>query len=128
MTKESIERLLPENLVYLCSIIGTDNVINLVEARGGTRINIPRHPLEKHWLADHIGFEALKKLCDVFGGDYFEVAKCSKLLAYKKAQSIVNDHNNGMSNSELAIKYDCTERGIRKARRRIVELVPRLHQ
>jgi Mor family transcriptional regulator len=70
-------------------------------------------------LNDIIGFEAFKCLCLRYGSTKLEIARCAKLLKAVKHQTIVKEFNSGMTNAQLARKYQTDERSIRRIKNKL---------
>ena len=57
---------LPELLAEIEGIVGRDAAIKLSDACGGTRIYMPAHVPDEHWLTETIGIDAARKLAKHF--------------------------------------------------------------
>jgi hypothetical protein len=118
---EIILSLLPASVVELIDLIGFENTFKLVNLYGGTHLDIPRRAREQHCLNDIIGFEAFKCLCLRYGSTKLEIVRCVKFLKSVKHKAIVQEFNSGMTNAQLARKYQTDERMIRRIKRKIYE-------
>lgn len=118
---------LPGRVAELADVVGLRAALILVELRGGTRLAVPKKPAPGHWLVEHIGVEALDKLCRYYGGETIEIDRCAAALRAGLEANILRDYENGASNSQLARRYNYTERGIRKLRRRLERREPSLN-
>jgi len=119
--------LLPSRIADLVEVIGLKAALKIVELRGGIRLCVPKKATPDHWLAEHIGIEALTQLCKIYGGEIIEIDRCAAALRAVFEASIVREHDAGASNSELARRHGYTERGIRKLRRRVESRAPSLN-
>jgi len=117
-------KLLTSRTQQLVEIIGLSAALKLVEIRGGIRLSVPTRVKPEHWLVQHIGLEALKKLVDYYKGEEIEIDRCVKALSAIKEQQIIQESSQGTSNAQLARKYGYTERGMRKLRRRVEKTEP----
>jgi Mor family transcriptional regulator len=119
--------LLPSRIADLVDVIGLKAALVIVELRGGIRLTVPKKAAPEHWLAEHIGLDALAKLSKVYGGETIEIDRCAAAIRAVYEARIVREHDSGSSNSDLARRYGYTERGIRKLRRRVQGRVPSLN-
>lgn len=113
------EHHLPASVRELVEVIGLAAALAIVEARGGVRLSVPTKATAEHWLAELIGLEALEALVAVYAREEIEVPRCAAALRTLQERRIVAEFERGASNAELARKYQYTERGIRKLRRRV---------
>lgn len=113
------EHHLPASVRELVEVIGLAAALAIVEARGGVRLSVPTKATAEHWLAELIGLEALEALVAVYAREEIEVPRCAAALRALRERRIVAEFESGASNAELARKYQYTERGIRKLRRRV---------
>jgi len=116
--------LLPSRIADLVDVVGPKAALTIVELRGGARLYVPSKATAEHWLAEHIGIEALQQLSKIYGGEWMEVDRCAALLRAAFEAKVVAEFDRGASNCELALRYGYTERGIRKLRRRVEEREP----
>jgi hypothetical protein len=119
--------LLPGRVADLVEVIGLKAALVIVELRGGIRLTVPKKATPDHWLVEHIGQEALTALSKVYGGETIEIDRCAAAIRAVFETRIVREHDSGASNSELALRYGYTERGIRKLRRRVQGRAPSLN-
>ncbi len=120
LNSETLEQtLLPSRTQELVKVIGIQAALKLVEIRGGIRLSVPTRAKPEHWLVAEIGLEALQSLVGYYQGEEIEIDRCVKALRAIKEQAILEDFQQGLSNTKLARKYAYTERGIRKLRRRV---------
>lgn len=110
---------LPASVQDLVDVIGLPAALAIVEARGGVRLSVPAQATADHWLAELIGLPALEALVAVYAREEIEVPRCAAALRALREREIVAEYERGASNAELARKYQYTERGIRKLRRRV---------
>jgi hypothetical protein len=114
--------LLPGRTQELVSVTGITAALVIVELRGGIRLSVPVKANPDHWLVPHIGLNALQALVDYYRGEEIEIDRCVRALAAIKEQAILDESTGGTSNTQLAVKYGYTERGMRKLRRRVEKL------
>jgi hypothetical protein len=110
---------LPDSLRFLSIVISPVSVAALVNARGGTRIAVPKRADAGHWLCDLVGLDDYTKLCAHFGGCTLDLPRCVGLSQLVDDLAILADKRSGLTLTELALKYTMTERGVSKALRRI---------
>lgn len=121
---EHLLDILPETMLELIDIAGMSKAIKLVQLRGGTRLIVPQRGhsdafLQKHWFAQATSVQALKELIDIAPGEVIDIPRCQSILQALKEQAIFHAAKNGATESQLAIKYGMTERGIRKLKKRV---------
>ncbi len=109
---------LPASLAEMAEIIGLEAVITLVELRGGITLCVPVRAREDHWLVPHIGFDALQRLVDHYGGEEIEIPRCAAAVRAEMDAEILAKWRAGTSQSALARMYHITERAVRKKIRR----------
>lgn len=106
---------LPERGRAIAELIGMPATLKLVERYGGVRIYVPQTVPPAHPLVDLLGRDAAERLACAFGGDeHFDVPRC--VLAARRVRDtvLVADFLSGLSHRQLALKYQLTERGVRK--------------
>lgn len=94
--------------------IGGEATAKLVAQYGGTRLYIPYKLKLDHPLRQLLGQEISQQLCSEFGGMTVEVSRAVMLQIGQRNKLILADRAAGMSKSQLARKYQLTERTIRK--------------
>ncbi|WP_375292320.1 hypothetical protein [Sphingomonas melonis] len=97
------ERLTAE----LLEVLGEDDLFLLVEAFGGTRLNIPSNIRPKNEIALSIGFEAAERMSARFAPAVLRVPLCRELRAVRYRQM-------GRSNAAIARLLGITEGGVDK--------------
>jgi len=80
---------------------------------GGTRLYIADSERSRQRLAVIIGETLAEKMIAQYKGQSLNLPRLSTLEIEKRKQAILADHQNGMSNRDLAMKYEMTERHIR---------------
>lgn len=112
----------PESVQYLITVIGLHSALILVKNKGGAHIEIPKRARERHWLADLIGMDDFNKLALAYGSTMLEIPRCANLLRLARNIKMLQDKRAGATNSQLALKFQMTERRIRSTLR-IIEKV-----
>lgn len=115
MLDDTLTELLPESIKLLVELIGLAPTLKLVQKYGGTAIWIPKQAKPEHGLAHLIGFDAFKTLCAYAGDTALEIALCRKALVALRHREIINASQTH-SDRQLALKYQTTERHIRRIR------------
>lgn len=106
---------LPERARAIAELIGMPATLKLVERFGGVRIYVPQTVPPSHALVDLLGRDAADRLAIAFGGDeHFDIPRCTLAARRVRDAQLVADFLGGMSHRLLAIKYQLTERGVRK--------------
>ncbi len=104
---------LSPRLRELVEIIGLPAAVKLIEARGGTRLYVPRKAEEDRLLVRLIGRPAAAKLMRRYGGDVIELDRGVRGLRAVRNRAIIaeSEHRSAM---QLALKYQLTERQVWK--------------
>jgi|GEM_PF-1853085 len=118
MSDRQIIAALPESMRDLVAVIGLPAVAVLVRLRGGIRLCVPVAASDDHWLAQEIGVDAMTALCQHYGGEEIQVARCRDLVNLMTRQAMREDARGGLSNARLARKYGYTERWITALRKK----------
>lgn len=118
-TVEQLPGYLPDSIHELLTVISAASVAALIKARPGTRVQVPKTPSNKHWLVALIGMDDLTKLCARYCGTAIDIPRCVQVITAAQDSRILADRRGGLSLTQLALKYQMTERGISKALRRI---------
>lgn len=106
---------LPERARAIAELIGMPATLKLVERFGGVRIYVPQTVPPSHALVDLLGRDAADRLAIAFGGDeHFDIPRCTLAARRVRDAQLVEDFLGSMSHRLLAIKYQLTERGVRK--------------
>ncbi len=106
------ENIIPDSLREIVEVIGQPGAIKLIEKCGGTRMFIPKRLGAQHKLANLLGFEQAKRLSHHFGGETISIARGSSLLRRQRNLQIIRAYDNGTPASQLALRYQLTERQI----------------
>lgn len=104
---------LPPRLAHLVSIIGLAATLRLIEARGGTRLYVPKRPDEDRLLVKLIGRPAAARLVRAYPGESLELDRGVRALRAVRDRALADDFET-LSASKLALKYQLTERGVWK--------------
>lgn len=93
------------DVARLVRLIGPEATFELLEAKGGITIYIPRQACQGMQLEEIIGDTAARKLIEAFGGLYYRVPleRQWRILVYRGW---------GCSYSEIARKVGCTESAV----------------
>lgn len=124
MQAKAIDRL-PENLRLIIQLTDYRTALALAAEFGGSDYKFPRFNTitESHELAEFIGFNNLKKLCQFWNGENIYIPKADRYLSYIRDERIKQELRElGCKrnlNRELAKKYKVTDRWVRELKRRI---------
>lgn len=116
---QSLPDYLPKSIHELLTVVSSESIAELIKARPGTRVQIPKIVTDDHWLVAIVGLEDFAKLCKRYGGTPIDIPRCVQVMTAAQDSRILADRRGGQSLTELALKYQMTERGISKALRRI---------
>lgn len=97
----------PENLSLYVEVLGLDDTLRLIEARGGTKIWIPKgvgnsSNAAREKLEAEFGKQMARELIRTFGGDFVKVPLCHEW------RTALYRHR-GMSMAEIARQLNCHE-------------------
>ena len=96
-------------------LMGEEETAKLVEKFGGGAPKyIPLKVNPEHPLAELLGLESAQRLCDEYGGLEISFPRNVSLLREKRNILIKEDYAAGMSQGQLAMKYQITVRYIRE--------------
>ena len=107
--------ILPGILRDLVDLIGLPATMTIVQHKGGTGLWIPAQIetlAPDHKLVKAVGMEAAMKLSENYGGEELEIPKAEKAVMALRNKEI-REKNQYMSQSQLALEYNLTERQIR---------------
>ena len=121
---------LPENLRLIIQLTDYRTAMILIKHYGGSDYSFP--PLksisESHELAELLGFNNLKKLCQFWNGDIVYIPKSDRYLGILRDKRIEQDLAELGASSDiqrqLAKKYNVTTRWIRSVRKNQVSKTP----
>ncbi|WP_052494015.1 Mor transcription activator family protein [Nitrosospira sp. NpAV] len=107
------ESLLPGILRDIAGLIGLPGTLTLVQHYGGVRLYIPKRFDPDHVLVKILGAAAVVKLIEHFGGeDHFDIPKALIASVAVRNAKIKVEYGE-LSQRQLALKYDLTERQVR---------------
>ncbi|MEN9901639.1 MAG: hypothetical protein RL651_303 [Pseudomonadota bacterium] len=108
---------LPPNAAKLADLIGSDNVIALIDlarSNGGRCfVYIPVRPRAGNQIAKLIGIEAAKKLAREYGGQDIEIPKCKAIDRAQRAAEIKRLASDGITHVEIAKRFELCTRQVR---------------
>jgi hypothetical protein len=92
----------PAELAWLVDLVGARPALRLIEARGGTRVYVPRTPAEGSALVRDVGLAPAQALAAAYGGETITVpvARHWRVREYRAA---------GLSYAAIARKLGCHE-------------------
>jgi len=112
MTAEA--ELLPASMADLAEVIGLPAVLKLMDAFGGTEFWVPQRMPHHHPLVDAVGAEAAQTLSEYMAGERLKVPRGKHLKTEIRNRAIRRERNGGAKLSELALKYELTDRQVMK--------------
>ena len=133
MKDEYLDKL-PENLRLIIQLTDYRTAMILIKHYGGTDYSFP--PLksisESHELAELLGFNNLKKLCQFWNGVTVYIPKSDRYIGILRDKRIEQDlcelGASSQVQRELSKKYNVTTRWIRQVRKNQVNPVARNNQ
>lgn len=97
----------------LIDLIGLNDTLSLLRARGGERVYIPLEVTDGHWLLESVGKRSAETVCRYWGGDYLALPMGSKLKSAQRNVEIYRAREQGKSVKEIARLFETTERSVR---------------
>lgn len=114
MSAEIEARYLPGVLQDIAGMIGLPGTLKLVEKYGGTRLYVPQKLDAEHDLSRLIGLDHATMLAETYGGeDHFDIPRAVAATRAVRDAHIRADRADGITHSQLALRYGLTERQIR---------------
>lgn len=105
---------LPQRLRTLAEMIGLPATLKLVETYPGVSIFVPKNVEPEHKLATLLGLDQARALSAMYGGEnHFEVPRAVRAVRRLRDRALLADLQT-MSQRDAALKYQLTERGVRK--------------
>lgn len=104
--------LLPPSMRQFAVEYGMPALLALVQAYGGTSVRVHTNPNTDSHLCRVLGAEVYAKLVKDHPGETFVVARCVRAARHLVYRQILRDGVT-LSQRELALKYNYTERHIR---------------
>jgi len=98
----------------LLNLIGDDAFTRLCTVFGGTKLHISNSERSRKRLNIIVGEENAAKLIFHFDGVALTLPMLSSLEIRKRHQAIIADAKSGMSHRDIAMKYDLTDRQVRR--------------
>jgi hypothetical protein len=94
----------------LIELLGVEPTLKLIEAYGGTRVDVPKHMRKKHPLRTVLGDSGFALLFQYFGGARIivPIARAWRINIYIGL---------GLTNAEIARRAGCTENTVYAYRR-----------
>lgn len=112
-----IADLLPRSVRALVKDLGLPLAMRLVLACGGTTVYVPApdpETLRAHPLVEVLGYRHLEALARVRGRETIQVARCAAARRALVQRQIAAEAAAGVPISELASRWDCSERTIHR--------------
>lgn len=93
----------PPEVAELVACMGDDNILRLLELRGGTRLHVPQTcNVHSSWMAKHFDEVALMRLAGALGG-------CTVMLPLcREWRARIYLSEGGRSHSEIALRVGAT--------------------
>jgi hypothetical protein len=106
------DHLIPETILEIASYCGKNTAIVLLKNYPGSHIRVPKYPTSDHKLAALLGIIDFTRLCEKFGKETIQIPRAADAIRAVRNQKILHDFKMGVMQSDLAIKYELTERQI----------------
>ena len=98
----------------LLNLIGDDALTRLCTVFGGTRLQVSNSDRSRKRLNIIVGAENAEKMIFNFDGTALTLPMLSSFEIKKRHQAIIEDAKKGMSHRYIAMKYDLTDRQVRR--------------
>ena len=98
----------------LLNLIGEKAFTRLCMVFGGTRLHISNSERSRQRLSVIVGEDQAEKVIFHYQGLALTLPMLSSLEIKKRHQAIIQDFENGMSKRHMAMKYDMTDRQVRR--------------
>jgi len=105
----------------LLDLIGENAFTRLCMVFGGTRLHISNSERSLQRLTVVVGSVNARKIITHFQGELITMPKLCSHATAKRHQSIINDLSQGMTEREVAIKYDMTGRAVRRIKNKVLK-------
>ena len=112
--------MLPNMAKLLVGLIGDSAAIKMMDpaAYGGRTLDFPKGEVGRGEqafaaLAEIVGMDNAKRLCQHFGGDRAYIPRCDAQALAKRNYSIVAAYNGGTSVAQLVREHTLSDRHIR---------------
>lgn len=104
----------PVQVDMLAKVIGPESAMNLFIRFNGVTLHIPftKNLHDEHVIVKTIGLNKAKQLCEYFAAEEILFPKGAYLLRKIRNKNIIEDYRSGMTQIEIATKYDLTSRCI----------------
>ena len=96
----------------LIALVGFDAFVKLACVFGGTKFYVGLNENTEKKLIVVMGFEAAKKMMQAYPAQWIYVPKHTSAAINSRNQLIAQDCDTGLSISQLAIKYELSQRQI----------------
>lgn len=97
----------------LLHLIGDDAFTRLCMVFGGTRLYVSNSIRSRQRLNVIVGESLAEKIIVNFQGEVIAFPMLSSHEIKKRHEAVIEDHKNGMSQRDMAIKHDLTTRQVR---------------
>ncbi|RSN77914.1 Mor transcription activator family protein [Acinetobacter haemolyticus] len=118
MNDEFLDKL-PETLKTMVRLTDLTTTLAMVQHYGGRDVKLPTLKMvnDRHELAQLIGFNNLKKLCEYWSGDMIYIPYAREYAEYLRHEKIRRDSEK-LHEDEVAKKYGISSRWVRELKRR----------
>lgn len=113
-----IQHLLPASVRELLTVISAGGVVSLIRNRGGTRLAVPRTVDKAGQIRQWLNDSDTEKFCQYYGGLELNLPRCLDAMLAARNLLILEDKRAGLTLTDLALKYQMTERNVTNALRR----------
>lgn len=103
---------LPQAMLDLIDATDLNTACCLVQAFGGVRVYIPHKLPANHSLVCVLGNARAEQLIKNYGGESLNIPRCAHALRSLRNTKIKQDRDNGLTTSELSLRYGLTERQV----------------
>lgn len=104
--------LLPTSLCRIAEYCGDDTMLLLWEHYGGGHVSIPKQLTPEHHLCQTLGATKAMALSAAFGGEVLGIPRANAARLAARNAAIRTDYANGLTQHQLARRYQLAERQI----------------
>ena len=108
------DNLIPRMMIEIADNCGQTVALALLMNYPGVHVRIPKTPTMTHKLAELLGVDAFKKLCEIYGNEVIQIPRAAAAIRELRNQNILRDFASGMMQSSIALQYGITERQVNR--------------
>ncbi len=103
---------LPEVIQEFAEHFGIDTALLIVGKYSGIRLTVPKIVRPDHPLVEVIGMDAYNRLCEYYGGEFFDIPKMDSVVRQIKHRRVIELRAGGCTVPEIALTLGYTQRRV----------------